>query len=123
MNEYYGDWQTVTIAQSGTESAEVDLGGEFQDVQVYNPAIDSATITVKPVRTKSGTEVQAYTFDADASGDFVNTTTARATAGMNVFKDICAQYVKVVVSDSQTGGARTFYARGIGLIHPRVTNV
>jgi len=119
---FYGDWQTVAIASGGTTSAEVNLGGEFRDVQVYNPAVDNATITVQPVRTTGGTAVQAYTFDADATGDFVNTTTARATAGMNVFKDICAQFIKVVLGAAQSGGARTLYARGIELMHPRVTN-
>ena len=119
---FYGDWQTVEIAQSGTESPEVNLGGEFRDVQVYNPALDSATITVKPTRTKGGTVVQAYTFDADASGDFANATTARQTAGMNVFRDLCAQFVKVVVGASQDSAKRTFYVRGIDLMGPRVTN-
>ena len=108
-----GSWKTVTIASSGTTSSETDLGECFRNVQVYNPAIDSATITVKPSRNTGDTAVQAYTFDADATGDYVNTTTARATAGMNVFKDICARYVTVVLGAAQTGGARTFYIRGI----------
>lgn len=119
---FYGDWQTVTIAKDGTTSSEVNLGGEFRDVQVYNPALDSATITIKPVRTTGGTAVQAYTFDADATGDFVNTNSARDTAGMNVFRDICAQFVKVVLGAAQTTQARTIYVRGIDVMHPRVTN-
>lgn len=119
MIEKHGDWQTVTIAKDGTTSSETDLEGEFRDVQVYNPAMDSATITIQPVRTTGGTAVQAYTFDADATGDFVNTTTARATAGMNVFKDICARYVKVVLGAAQTTEAETFYIRGIDLLSQR----
>ena len=108
-----GIWKTVTIASGGTESSEVDLDTEFQDVQVYNPALDSGTITVKPNRKTGDTAVQAYTFDADASGDFVNTTTARTTAGMNLFKGICARFITLVLGAAQTGGARTFYIRGI----------
>lgn len=109
-----GSWKEVTIAASGTTSSEVDLGTEeFQDVQVYNPALDSATITVKPSRKTGDTAVQAYAFGGAAMADFVNATTARATAGMSVFKDICARFVTLVVGAAQTGGARTFYIRGI----------
>ena len=120
---FYGDWQTVTVASSGTTSDEVNLGGEFRDVQVYNPALDNASITVQPVRITEGVGVQAYSFGAEATGDFVKTTAARQTAGMSVFKDICAQHVKVHLGAPQTGGARTFYMRGIALMHPRVTNI
>ena len=109
-----GRWITVTVALNGTTSSEADLGTEFEHVQVYNPAIDSATITVKPSRESGDTAVQAYTFDADATGDYVKTTTARATAGINVFKDICARFVTLVLGASQTA-ARTFYIRGV---HP-----
>jgi len=117
--ERHGAWKTVTIAQSGTASSETDLGGEFRDVQVYNPALDSAAITIKPSRVSGDTAVQAYTFDADATGDYVNTTTARTAAGMNVFKDICAKYVTIVVDAAQASAIRTFYIRGVGLISQR----
>jgi hypothetical protein len=107
-----GAWKTVTIAASGTTSSEIDLGKEFEFVQVYNPAIDSATITVKPSRVNTDTAVQAYAFDDDATGDFVHTTTARTAAGMNIFR-VMAQFVTVVLGAAQTGGARTIYIRGI----------
>lgn len=108
-----GSWKTVTIDKDGTASSETDLGENFRNVQVYSPAIDSATLTVKVSRETGDTAVQAYTFDADATGDFVNTTTAKATAAMNVFKDICARYITLVLSAAQTTAARTFYVRGI----------
>lgn len=96
-----GVWKEVAIALNGTTSTEIDLGDEFKDVQVYNPTLDSATITVKSSRNTGETAVQAYTFDGDATGDFVNTTAARTTAGMNVFKDICARFVTVVLGAAQ----------------------
>lgn len=108
-----GSWKTVTVAISGTTSAETDLGDCFRNVQVYSPAIDAATLTVKVSRVTADTAVQAYTFDADATGDYANTTASKATAAMNVFKDICARYITLVLSAAQTGGARTFYVRGI----------
>lgn len=109
-----GAWKTVAIAQSGTASSETDLGAEFRAVQVYNPALDSATITIKPDRTAGGTAVQAYTMGANATGDYANTTTARTGAGMNVFDNIYAQYVTILVGAAQNTAARTFYIRGIG---------
>ncbi len=108
-----GPWCTVTVAQTGTTSSETNLGAEYQDVQVYNPALDSATVTVKVSRLSGDTAVQAYTLSRTATGDYANTTTARTTAGMNVFTDICAQFVTVVCGASQTSAGRTFYIRGI----------
>lgn len=108
-----GSWKTVTIAKDGTSSSETDLGDEFKDVQVYSPAIDSATLTVKPSRVTGDTAVQAYTFDADATGDFANTSTAKTTAAVQLFKDICARYVTLVLSAAQSTAARTFYIRGV----------
>jgi len=108
-----GSWITVTVAKDGTTSSEVDLERDFQDIQVYNPALNNATITVKPSRKTGDTAVQAYTFDADATGDFANTTTARTTAGMNLFRDICARFIILVLGAAQSTAARTFYVRGV----------
>ncbi len=110
-----GSWKTVTIAKDADPavSAETDLGGEFRSVQVNKPAIESAAITIKPSRLTADTAVQGYTFDADATGDFVNTTTARASAGMNVFKDMCARYVTILLDAVQTTATVTFYIRGV----------
>lgn len=108
-----GAWKTVTVAKDGTTSSETDLGQQFEHVQVYNPALDSATITIKVSRESGDTAVQAYSMDDDATGDFVKTTTARTAAGMNVFKDLYAQHITIVLGAAQTSAARTFYARGV----------
>ena len=109
-----GSWKTVTIAKDADPavSDETDLGENFRNVQVYGPAIDSATITVKPSRLTGDTAVQAYTLVVGGA-DYVNTTTARATAGMNLFRDICARYVTLLLGAVQTTAARTFYIRGV----------
>ncbi len=117
--ERFGPWKTVTIAQSGTTSSETDLGAEYAHVQAYTPALDNATITIRPARLAGASAVQAYTFDGDATGDYVNTTTARTTAGMNIFKDIYARYVKIVTGAAQNSAARIFYIRGVELISSR----
>ena len=111
-----GSWKTVTIAKDGTASSETDLGDVFRNVQVYSPAIDNATLTVKVSRLTTETAVQAYTMDDDATGDFANTSTTKTTAAMNVFKDICARYITLVLSAAQSTAARTFYVRGIDML-------
>ena len=110
-----GSWKTVTITKDDDPavSTETDLGAIFRNVQVYTPAIDSAALTVEVSRQTTETAVQTYAWDADATGNFVHTTTARATAGMEVFKDICARYVTLLLDAVQTTATRTFYVRGI----------
>ena len=108
-----GAWKKVTIVKDANPatSVQIDLGAEFYMVQCYNPTIDSATITIQAAREDAMTPVQAYNI---AGGeDKVNTTTARATAGMNVFNEICAQYVKVVLGAVQTTVTVNLYIRGI----------
>lgn len=113
MSAKLGPWITVTIAKDGTTSSEVDLLGEFHDVQVYSPAIDSATLTVKPSRRSGDTAIQAHMMSGAATGDFANTTTAKTAAAMNIFPFICAQFVTLVLGATQTTAARTFYVRGV----------
>jgi hypothetical protein len=108
-----GSWKTITIAQSGTESSETDLGAIFRNVLVYSPALDSATLTVKVSRVTADTAVQVHTFKVSATGDVAKTTTAKTAAAVNVFDNICGQFITLVVGASQTSAARTFYARGI----------
>ena len=109
------NWQSVSVAKDGTTSAEVDLGAEFRQVQVYSPAINSATLTVKVSRVTGDTAVQVHAMDDDATGDFVHTTTAKTAAAMNLFT-ICAQFITLVLGAAQTSAARTFYVRGIDLL-------
>ncbi len=108
-----GPWISVTIAQNGDSSDEIDLGTDFRDVQVYSPELDSATLTVKPSRKSGDTAVQAHMLSGAATGDYANTTTAKTAAAMNIFLLIGARYVTLVLSAAQTTADRTFYIRGI----------
>ena len=110
-----GSWQTVTIAKDDDPavSTETDLGAVFRNVQVYSPAIDNATLTVEVSRLTADTAVQAYASNSAATGDHANTSTTKTTAAMNVFKDICARFVTLLLSNAQTTAARTLYVRGI----------
>jgi hypothetical protein len=108
-----GRWEEVTIALNGTTSSEINLGLEFRDVQVYSPAIDSATITIKSSRKSGETAVNQYRMTNGAASDYVDTTTARTAAGAEIFKDVCAQFITIVLGAAQTTLARTLYVRGI----------
>lgn len=110
-----GPWKTITITKDANPavSAETDLGSVFRNVQVYTPAIDSAALTVKVSRETGDTAVQTYMWDTDATGNYVHTTTARATAGMEVFKDICARFITLLLDATQTTATVTFYVRGV----------
>ena len=110
-----GSWKTVTIAKNADPavSSETDLGAVFRNVQVYSPAIDNATLTVKVSRLTTETAVQAHTLSGAATGDHVNTSTTKTAAAMNVFKDICARFVTLLLSNKQTTLTRTFYIRGV----------
>lgn len=110
-----GSWITVTITKDASPavSDEANLGAAFRHVQVYSPAIDNATLTVKVSRETGDTAVQAYIFKLATTGDVANTSTTKTTAAMNVFKDIYARYVTLLLSATQTTATRTFYIRGI----------
>jgi len=110
-----GSWKTVTITEDDDPavSSEVDLGAVFRNVQVYSPAIDSASLMVMPSRNTGDTAVAPYFFSQAATGDLVITTTAKTVAAMEVFKDICARFVTLLLNNTQGTADRTFYIRGI----------
>ena len=49
----YGSWKAATIAISGTSSAEVDLGRDYEWLQIIIPTIPSANISFQ-VSAKTG---------------------------------------------------------------------
>ena len=108
-----GMWKTVTIAISGTESAEVDLEQDFRKVLVLIPALDDTEVSIKVAKESGGTFFPLHAFDADASGSFSHASSAITTVPIALIFDCGVQFIKVVVVDSQTGGARTFYVRGL----------
>jgi len=114
-----GAWKTVTVTKDADPavSAETDLEAEYRHVQVYSPAIDEATVTIKSSRVTGDTAVQPYSFLAyttdDHIGDAAHATKAKATAAVNLFENVCARYVTILLSAVQTTATRTFYIRGI----------
>lgn len=51
----YGGWKTATIDQNNTDSGAVDLGHDFDFLDVILPTLTSGTIKIKVAQTASGT--------------------------------------------------------------------
>lgn len=102
MSISIGAWQDVAIASSGTTSAEVDLGGDCDYVQITIPTITAATVSLQVAEDSGGT---FYTLGASIS-------TASGTGNYcTTFVLGGYQFIKVVCSAAQ-GSARTFRVRG-----------
>jgi len=100
----YGQWQDATIADEGKVSGVVDLGRDFEWVQIVIPLIDSANISFQVSERTGGT------YQALGSGSQV------ITAGTGEFTTVAAiggfQFIKVVSSATQSTAAVTFRVRG-----------
>ncbi len=98
----FGAWLTATLTSS-TTSQEVNLGYPFQKLLVLIPTLGaSGTSTVHVSNASGGTFFPLYALDDDATGDFVNATTAATTTKAVIFDIGGAQFVKVVSGASQT---------------------
>jgi hypothetical protein len=100
----YGGWQTATIASSGTTSSVVNLGADFEFIQVQLPALDSTTLQVTTSDKYEGT------YQALGSSVLVGATTG---AYNDVWKLGGWRFLKIVAGSAQTGGARSIKVRGM----------
>lgn len=95
----YGEWQDATMTT--TESGAVDLGRDYEWVQIYIPTIDTANISFKVA------ENAAATYRTLGSGSQV------ITAGTGLFTTVATiggfRYIKVISSETQNV---TFRVRG-----------
>ena len=99
----YGDWITTTIANGGTTTAEVNLGRDFELLEVEIPTITSAALNLQVSKTPGGTFQNL--------GNSVTTETI--TGGYTtVWRLGGFQFIKIVSSNAQ-GAERTFNVRGI----------
>ena len=100
---YYGDWLAATIADEATSSAEVNLGGNFDYLQIQIPTIDAATIKIQVSESSGGTFYDL--------GDGI-TTAAGAHTYADVFKLGGYQFIKVVSSATQSTSEVLIRVRG-----------
>jgi len=100
----YGNWETGTIASSGTSTGVIDLGREFQYLCIILPSLTSGTIKVQVSDAVGGTyqDLGKSVLTATSTGGYSTT-----------FKIGGYQFIKVVSSASQ-GAARTVTVRGMG---------
>ena len=102
----YGSWADAVIDKDDATktSDEVDLGKDYEWVQIVIPAIDSANVSFAVAEKTGGT------FQTLGSGSAV------ITAGLGSFTTVANiggfQFIKVVVSATQTTAAVTFRVRG-----------
>ena len=100
----YGEWKAATIASGGISSAEVDLGRDYDYIEIQIPAMDTCTVKIQTAEKTGGT------FRDLGSG----VTSASGTQNIHdVFKIGGYQYIKVVASASQTSGAVAIRVRGM----------
>lgn len=101
----YGSWKAATIANAGTSSAEVDLGKDYDFLEIQIPTVTSGTLKVQ-VAEKTGGTFQ----DLGSSVTTATTTGAYDT----VFKLGGWQFIKIVSSATQ-GAERLIRVRGMRL--------
>ena len=99
----YGSWQTASIAINEATSDAVDLGRDYEYLQVILPALTSGTVKVTVCDTSGGTYQ-----------DLGSSITTATTTGpySTVFKLGGWQFIKIVTSVNQ-GAARSIKVRGM----------
>ena len=107
-----GSWKTATIAASGTLSGAVDLGRDYEFLEVILPTITSAVISVNVSDTSGGTYQALVHTSPTAVGHFVPGTTA-GTGGLTALYRLGGfQHVKLLSGATQAA-ERAFTIRGM----------
>ena len=100
----YGSWVTGTIAIDGTSTDEINLGRDYDYIEIRIPALVSGALKLQTSNVTGGTFQ-----DLGAS-----VTTAATTGQYNdVWKLGGYQFIKIVSSATQTTTARVFNIRGM----------
>ena len=105
------EWKEAVVANAGTESAEVDLGGYYRYVTVLIPTITSSVMGVKIARESGGTFYPLHHNDGVTVLRVADTTTAATTSLATIFEIGGAQFLKLYCA-AQNSGAITCYVRG-----------
>lgn len=103
----FGAWQTATIASSGTVSGAVNLGRDYEYVNIVLPALDSTTIGLQVGTAVHGDGTVDYQ-TLGVGSNVTGTTTGSCTTTLELGG---FQYIKVTSSATQTA-TRTIYVRG-----------
>jgi hypothetical protein len=100
----YGSWVTGTIAINGTSTGEIDLGRDYDFIEIVIPTLVSGTLKIQTSPTTGGT-----------FQDLGSSVTTVATTGAynDVWKVGGYRFIKIVSSATQTVTARVFSVRGM----------
>jgi len=102
MTIFADHWQDAVVASSGTVSAAVNLGKDYEYVNVIVPTCDSTTLALQ-VSTDGTTY---YTLGISSN------TTSATTGNLATTLEVGGyQWIKIVCGSTQTA-ARTFSVRG-----------
>ena len=99
----FGEWKAATIDNGDTSSDEVDLGRDFESLQIIIPTITSANISFQ-VAEKTGRTFQALGSGSQVIAAGAGDITTVATIGG-------FQFIKVISSAAQ-GAERLIRVRG-----------
>jgi len=127
----YGSWITEIWDINATDVGEfsgydadkysglIDLGGVYDKVQVIIPTITSSTIAVYGVpedgtALKTNVPLPIYSLDSDATGSFLQATTANVTTCIATFDIYGFEFIRLYSATNQAGDV-TFYCRGVRL--------
>ncbi len=98
----FGEWKTATIALNGTVSGAVDLGRDYESLDIVIPTQDSANISLQVSKDNSTFQALGLSTNVFAAG------TGAVSTTLNLYG---WQYIKVVSSATQTA-ARSYLVRG-----------
>lgn len=102
----------ITKDTDPNNSAEVDLGGNYEFLTVIIPTLSNASTTTVHISDASGgTFVPVYRWDEDTATNLAHTTADADTTMAIPFRIGGAQYIKVVCADNQSANT-TFKVRG-----------
>ncbi len=104
MSIYAKEWVTGTIAAGGTSTGAINLGRDYDYIEVRIPSLVSGTLKVQTSNAIDGTYQDLG----------LNVTTDATTGAYNdVWKIGGWQFIKIVSSATQTTTDRVFYVRGM----------
>jgi len=99
----YGKWLPVIIADEGTISAEVNLGLDYDYLEVQIPTLDTCDVGIQTSMTAGGT--------------YQDLSSVVEAVGTGAYNDVWYlggwQFIKLESSETQSTAAVTFYVRGM----------
>lgn len=105
LGDQNGNWKIATIADEGTVSSAVDLGGHYPYMLIQIPTIDSANISVQVAEEQGGTY--------DDLGLSTNVIAAATGSFHTTIKIGGWRYIKIKSSATQSTGAVSFRVCGV----------